>query len=72
MQKQIILTSEWFAEHPFAGQNTQHIGQIFKTWFENQTFDNPPYFNNSNIVLVQCLDPNVFTFCFFKYKTSDC
>ena len=24
MQKQLILTREWHAQHPFAGQNTQH------------------------------------------------
>ena len=25
MQKQMILTSKWHGEQPFAGQNTQHI-----------------------------------------------
>ena len=25
-QKQMILTSEWHAEHPFAGQNAQNTG----------------------------------------------
>ena len=24
--KKMISTSEWHAEHPFAGQNTQHTG----------------------------------------------
>ena len=29
MLKHMISTREWHAEHPFAGQNTQHIYIIF-------------------------------------------
>ena len=33
-----ILTSEWHAEHPFAGRNTQHMG-LSKIWFKGQGKD---------------------------------
>ena len=33
-QKQMISTSEWCAEHPFTGQNTQHMYQNYLAWDE--------------------------------------
>ena len=39
MQELMILTSEWRAEHPFAGQNTQHTTYSNKKDFEEHVSD---------------------------------
>ena len=60
MQKQLISTSNWHAEHPFAGQNTQQ-----KTYTEGYSFCVWRY-SKQNKTSVNQLQLEMEYFCFFQ------